>query len=143
MSAGSGPRRFNHVAVLMGGLSAEREVSLNSGKACAEALERAGYRVTRVDAGRDLAEQLRRARPDVCFNALHDEGILALADSPNAARLRSLDLTRNQISEVGAWALAESAGLTGLRSLRLWGWWVSNPARGILQARFGERVHFC
>src|SRR5262245_60682033 len=71
MSAGSGPRRFDHVAVLMGGLSAEREVSLNSGKACADALERAGYRVTRIDAGRDLADQLRRARPEVCFNALH------------------------------------------------------------------------
>ena len=69
MSAGS--RRFNHVAVLMGGLSAERDVSLNSGKACAEALESAGYRVTRIDAGRDLAEQLRRTMPDACFNALH------------------------------------------------------------------------
>lgn len=71
MSAGSGPRRFKHVAVLMGGLSAEREVSLDSGKACAEALESAGYKVTRIDAGRDLAEQLRQTRPDVCFNALH------------------------------------------------------------------------
>ena len=43
----------------MGGLSAEREVSLNSGDACAEALESAGYKVTRIDAGRDLADQLR------------------------------------------------------------------------------------
>ena len=68
---GSGPRRFHHVAVLMGGLSAEREVSLNSGKACAEALEGAGYKVTRIDAGRDLADQLRQAQPDACFNALH------------------------------------------------------------------------
>lgn len=71
MSIGSGSRRFNHVAVLMGGLSAEREVSLNSGKACAEALESAGYRVTRIDAGRDLAERLVKTEPDVCFNALH------------------------------------------------------------------------
>ena len=63
--------RFHHVAVLMGGLSAEREVSLSSGKACAEALESAGYKVTRVDAGRDLAEQLRQVQPEVCFNALH------------------------------------------------------------------------
>jgi D-alanine-D-alanine ligase len=64
-------RRFNHVAVLMGGLSAEREVSLNSGKACANALETAGYKVSRVDAGRDLAAQLATIRPDACFNALH------------------------------------------------------------------------
>jgi D-alanine-D-alanine ligase len=71
MSQRSGQRRFNHVAVLMGGWSAEREVSLNSGKACADALEIAGYRVTRVDAGRDLGEQLERLAPQVCFNALH------------------------------------------------------------------------
>src|SRR5262245_44542981 len=71
MSIGSGSRRFNHVAVLMGGLSAEREVSLNSGKACAEALQSAGYKVTAVDAGRDLAQRLKEVRPEVCFNALH------------------------------------------------------------------------
>ena len=64
-------RRFNHVAVLMGGLSAEREVSLDSGAACAQALESAGYRVTRIDAGRDLAQRLAEVKPDVCFNALH------------------------------------------------------------------------
>ena len=46
MSKAAGARRFHHVAVLMGGLSAEREVSLNSGKACAAALETAGYKVT-------------------------------------------------------------------------------------------------
>jgi D-alanine-D-alanine ligase len=71
MSALTGPRRFHHLAVLMGGPSAEREVSLNSGKACAAALESAGYKVTCIDAGRDLPERLREVRPDVCFNALH------------------------------------------------------------------------
>ena len=60
-----------HVAVLMGGISAERDVSLVSGAACADALERLGARVTRVDAGRDLPAILSRLRPDVCFNALH------------------------------------------------------------------------
>ncbi len=65
------PLTGRHVAVLMGGLSAEREVSLTSGAACAEALERLGARVTRVDAGRDLAMVLAENRPDVCFNALH------------------------------------------------------------------------
>lgn len=71
MTGTSATRRFRHVAVLMGGFSAEREVSLNSGGACADALESAGYRVTRIDAGRDLADQLKAANPDACFNALH------------------------------------------------------------------------
>ena len=60
-----------HVAVLMGGLSNERAVSLSSGKGCAEALRRAGYRVTELDVGYDVAERLREIRPDVVFNALH------------------------------------------------------------------------
>jgi D-alanine-D-alanine ligase len=60
-----------HVAVLLGGWSAEREVSLDSGNGCAAALERAGYRVTRVDAGRDIAHVLSELKPDVAFNALH------------------------------------------------------------------------
>jgi D-alanine-D-alanine ligase len=60
-----------HVAVLMGGWSAEREVSLSSGKGCADALEAEGFRVTRVDVDRNLAATLAELRPDVCFNALH------------------------------------------------------------------------
>jgi D-alanine-D-alanine ligase len=55
----------------MGGLSAEREVSFSSGKACAAALESEGYQVTRIDVGRDISERLARLKPDVCFNALH------------------------------------------------------------------------
>jgi D-alanine-D-alanine ligase len=62
-----------HVAVLMGGLSSEREVSLVSGQACADALERLGAKVSRIDAGRDLAAVLTKLKPDVCFNALHGE----------------------------------------------------------------------
>ena len=62
-----------HIAVLMGGLSSEREVSLSSGKGCADALETVGYRVTRVDAGRDLAQVLAALKPDVVFNALHGD----------------------------------------------------------------------
>jgi D-alanine-D-alanine ligase len=64
-------QRFEHVAVLLGGFSAEREVSLRSGEACAAALEEAGYRVTRIDVRHDLAQQLAQAKPQVCFNALH------------------------------------------------------------------------
>jgi D-alanine-D-alanine ligase len=60
-----------HVAVLMGGWSAEREVSLRSGKACADALQRCGYRVSRVDVGRDIASVLQTLKPDVAFNVLH------------------------------------------------------------------------
>ncbi len=62
---------MKHVAVLMGGWSAERQVSLRSGAGCADALETAGYRVTRIDVGRDIAEMLAELRPDVAFNALH------------------------------------------------------------------------
>jgi len=62
---------MKHVAVLMGGWSAERPVSLNSGRGCADALERLGYRVTRIDVGRDIASRLAAIRPDVAFNALH------------------------------------------------------------------------
>ena len=65
------PLTGKHVAVLMGGLSPERDVSLVSGAACAEALERLGARVSRIDAGRDIAAVLTHLRPDVCFNALH------------------------------------------------------------------------
>src|SRR5271165_6568523 len=60
-----------HIAVLMGGWSAEREVSLRSGRACAEALARQGYRVTRIDVGRDIAAVLTTVRPDAVLNVLH------------------------------------------------------------------------
>ena len=59
-----------HVAVLMGGLSSERSVSLRSGEACAKALEAAGYIVTRVDVGADVATVLTNLQPDVALNAL-------------------------------------------------------------------------
>jgi D-alanine-D-alanine ligase len=67
------PLTGRHIAVLLGGLSSEREVSLVSGAACADALERLGARVSRVDAGRDLAQALSALKPDLAFNALHGE----------------------------------------------------------------------
>ena len=81
---------MKHVAVLMGGWSAERPVSLNSGKGCADALETCGYRVTRVDVGRDIAQVLAKLKPDVAFNALHGkvgedgviQGLLELLQIP-------------------------------------------------------------
>jgi D-alanine-D-alanine ligase len=86
----SKPLDGHHVAVLLGGLSPEREVSLVSGAACADALERLGAKVTRVDAGRDLARVLTQLQPDVCFNALHGvwgedgcvQGVLETLDMP-------------------------------------------------------------
>jgi D-alanine-D-alanine ligase len=60
-----------HVAVLMGGWSAERHVSLMSGAGVADALESLGHRVTRIDMGKDVAARLADAKPDVVFNALH------------------------------------------------------------------------
>ncbi len=60
-----------HVAVLMGGWSAEREVSLMSGNGVADALEKNGHQVTRIDMDRNLAMVLDAVKPDVVFNALH------------------------------------------------------------------------
>jgi D-alanine-D-alanine ligase len=62
---------MKHVAVLMGGWSAEREISLRSGKACADAAERSGYCVSRLDVDREVAVSLRALRPDVALNVLH------------------------------------------------------------------------
>jgi len=73
LSSASLPLSGHHVALLYGGLSAEREVSLSSGRECGAALERLGAKVTYVDAGRDLAQVLSALGPDVCFNALHGE----------------------------------------------------------------------
>ena len=70
MAAGSG--RFPRVAVLKGGMSAEREVSLVSGRECAKALREAGYtEVVEVDCGPDLPVQLSEIKPEIVFNALH------------------------------------------------------------------------
>jgi D-alanine-D-alanine ligase len=60
-----------HVAVLMGGWSAEREVSLVSGAAASQALRERGYRVSEIDVGRDLPRRLAELQPDVVYNALH------------------------------------------------------------------------
>lgn len=67
MSSGTSPK----VVVLMGGPSAEREVSLATGRECAAALRGQGYQVVEVDAGPDLAMRLTEISPDVVFNALH------------------------------------------------------------------------
>jgi D-alanine-D-alanine ligase len=65
------PLQGRHVAVLMGGLSAEREISLSTGRGCVEALRTLGATVSAVDAGRDLAQVLTALKPDVVLNVLH------------------------------------------------------------------------
>lgn len=67
MSSGTSPK----VAVLMGGPSAEREVSLSTGRECAQALRDEGFEVVELDAGADLSARLTDIAPDVVFNALH------------------------------------------------------------------------
>lgn len=79
-----------HVAVLKGGFSAEREVSLTSGAAVAKAARELGHQVTEIDVSTDVVEQLMYARPDVAFNALHGrfgedggmQGVLELLKIP-------------------------------------------------------------
>lgn len=68
-----GNNMAKHVAVLKGGMSKERDVSLTSGVAVEKALTELGYRVSSVDAGRDTAAQLAELKPDVVFNALHGQ----------------------------------------------------------------------
>ncbi len=62
------------IAVLMGGWSREREVSLVSGRSCADALRERGHRVEEIDVGRDVGRLLESIRPDVCLNMLHGQG---------------------------------------------------------------------
>jgi D-alanine-D-alanine ligase len=79
-----------HVALLKGGWSNERPVSLASGKECAQALRNAGYQVTEIDVGRDIAQVLTELKPDAVFNALHGpfgesgmiQGVLELLQIP-------------------------------------------------------------
>ena len=64
-------KKTKHVAVLMGGWSSERDVSLVSGRACSDALRQLGYEVTDIDVDRDVAVALSTLKPDAVFNALH------------------------------------------------------------------------
>lgn len=86
----STPKRFHHVAVVMGGLSAEREVSLDSGKKISETIRSLGYHVSEIDMDRTIAQQLTTLKPDIVFNALHGgygengslPGLLDILDIP-------------------------------------------------------------
>jgi D-alanine-D-alanine ligase len=107
---------MKHVAVLMGGWSAEREISLRSGKACADALERSGYQVSRIDVDRDVAATLRTRKPDVALNVLHGrpgedgtlQGLLEVLGIPYShsgvlasALAMKKDIAKNVLNSVG------------------------------------------
>lgn len=125
-------RKYNRVAVLMGGWSAERDVSLNSGAACAKALESVGYDVTRIDVDRDIAQRLTSDKPDVCFNALHGrwgedgciQGILEVLDIPyshsgvlSSSLAMDKERTKTVLSAIGM-PVAESRVLTRAESAK-------------------------
>ena len=81
---------MTHVAVLLGGWSSERPVSLSTGEACATELEASGFKVTRVDVDRSISSTLEDLKPDVVFNGLHGpygedgaiQGVLEYLDIP-------------------------------------------------------------
>ena len=112
------------VTVLMGGPSAEREVSLSSGRACAAALREAGYEVDEWDAGADLAARLSSSRPEVVFNALHGrwgedgcvQGMLEWARIPYThsgvlASSLAMDKTRSKAAFSGAGLPVAESGI--------------------------------
>ena len=113
-----------HVAVLLGGLSAEREVSLRSGAACAAALEAQGYKVTAIDVDRTIGQRLAELRPDVAFNALHgrfgEDGIvqgilemLAIPYTHSGVLASSLAMQKDRAKDVmKAAGIPVAAGLT-------------------------------
>ncbi|MGD9739365.1 MAG: D-alanine--D-alanine ligase [Bauldia sp.] len=115
-----------HVAVLMGGWSTERPVSLVSGNACADALEAEGFRVTRVDVNRHVASVLSDLRPDVVFNGLHGpfgedgkiQGVLEVLNIPYthsgvlASALAMHKVRAKPVLEAAGIPVAESIAMT-------------------------------
>jgi D-alanine-D-alanine ligase len=114
---------FHRVAVLLGGRSAEREVSLVSGRGCAQALRYEGFETFEIDASEELAAQLQAARPDAVFNALHGrwgedgcvQGLLELMRIPysHSGVLASALAMNKQLTK----EIFRSAGIPVVRSL--------------------------
>ena len=103
---------FGRVAVLFGGSSAERAVSLKSGAAVLAALQVAGVDAYGIDAGPQLAEQLLNERPDRVFIALHGRGG---EDGSLQGLLESL-----QIPYTGSGVMASAIGMDKLRTKQIW-----------------------
>lgn len=100
------------VAVLLGGASPERPISLESGAAVAGALERAGHAVTRIDAGADLARQVEDAAPEAVWNALHGG---AGEDGTVQGCLGTLG-----VPYTGSGVLGSALAMNKLRAKQLW-----------------------
>ncbi|WP_062113553.1 D-alanine--D-alanine ligase [Aureimonas sp. AU40] len=112
-----------HVAVLLGGFSSERPVSLNSGRECADTLEAEGFRVSRIDVGHDIAQVLAELKPDVAFNALHGpfgedgtiQGVLEFLEIPYThSGVLASALAMNKVK---AKTVARAAGVPVLETL--------------------------
>jgi D-alanine-D-alanine ligase len=112
-----------HVAVLLGGFSSERPVSLNSGRECADTLEAEGFRVSRIDVGHDIAQVLTELKPDVAFNALHGpfgedgtiQGVLEFLEIPYThSGVLASALAMNKVK---AKTVARAAGVPVLETL--------------------------
>ncbi|MGH1448173.1 MAG: D-alanine--D-alanine ligase [Pseudomonadaceae bacterium] len=126
---------FGRVAVLYGGRSAERAVSLKSGKAVLDALQGAGVDAYGIDAGHDLANQLIADRPDRVFIALHGRGG---EDGSLQGLLESL-----QLPYTGSGVMASALGMDKLRTKLIWqSLGLSTPAYAVLrdQAECAEIV---
>ncbi|UJJ32476.1 D-alanine--D-alanine ligase [Halopseudomonas maritima] len=117
---------FGRVAVLFGGSSAERAVSLKSGAAVLEALQSAGVDAYGIDAGPQLAEQLLNERPDRVFIALHGRGG---EDGSLQGLLESL-----HIPYTGSGVMASAIGMDKLRTKQIWqSLGLPTPAYAMLQ----------
>lgn len=117
---------FGRVAVLYGGRSAEREVSLKSGRAVLEALQGAGVNAFGIDAGEDLAQRLLSEKPDHVFIALHGRGG---EDGSLQGLLESL-----QLPYTGSSVMASALGMDKLRTKLVWrGVGLPTPAWAVLE----------
>ncbi|MEH6389042.1 MAG: D-alanine--D-alanine ligase [Pseudomonas profundi] len=122
------PSQFGKVAVLYGGTSAERKVSLKSGAAVLEALRGAGVDAYGIDAGADLAQQLIANRPDRVFIALHGRGG---EDGSLQGLLESL-----KIPYTGSGVMASALGMDKLRTKLIWrSLELSTPEHALLRDR--------
>ena len=123
----SNAQQFGKVAVLMGGWAAEREVSLNSGKAVLEGLLEKGIDAHGVDAGRDILEVLKNENYDRVFNILHGRG------GEDGELQGALEIL--QIPYTGCGVMASAISMDKLMTKRLWiGSGLPTPAFEILHA---------
>lgn len=117
---------FGRVAVLYGGRSAERSVSLKSGKAVLDALQNAGVDAYGIDAGADLATRLIAERPDRVFIALHGRGG---EDGSLQGLLESL-----QLPYTGSGVMSSALGMDKLRTKLIWqSLGLATPAYAVLR----------